>query len=283
MINGVSSTPFYPSPNTSVSDNAASETQTQALTRNRRSIGVPSTYWPQNSTIKIAIYDLDMDSEYVKTLKKAASAWLPHINLKFEFVSGSVGDVRIMRNSDGNEGAESEIGTEARNVPLDKPTMKLPPDHTDDFFKTAVKHEFGHMLGAHHDHQHPDSGIPWNPDAAYDYYKRLANFTKKEVDEDVLPLPRDNKKYDFGPYDRDSIMHYPISPYVTDGQWSQGNNDSLTPRDIDWARKTYPRKDTDSDTLHDHLPFSSRMEKNIAHGGDQQSIRKFSPKGHIVP
>lgn len=211
----------------------------QTLSRSRRNIGEPAKYWPQNSTIKIAMYDYDMDDEYVLAVKKAASEWLPHINLKFEFVPGEEGDVRITQNMIDDQGGASAIGTDALHNPH-SPTMSLPRDHKHPRFAYAVMHEFGHMLGAHHAHQHPDAHIPWDMDKVYEGYKRIAGMDRQSVQKNVLPQPR-SSHYDYLPYDGDSVMHYGISPRFTHGNWGQSETWSLSDGDIAWAQKAYPK------------------------------------------
>lgn len=212
----------------------------QPLSRSRRNIGEPAKYWPQNSTIKIAMYDYDMDDPYVLAVKKAASEWLPHINLKFEFVPGEEGDVRITQNINNEGGASSAIGTKALDMSPASPTMSLPRDHNHPRFNYVVMHEFGHMLGAHHAHQHPDANIPWDMDKVYEGYNRIAGLDREGVQNNVLPLPRSNQ-YDFLPYDDDSVMHYEISPHLTHGGWGQSENLSLSDGDIAWAKRAYPK------------------------------------------
>ena len=211
----------------------------QVLSRNRRNIGEPTKYWPQNSILKIAMYDYDMDDEYVLAIKKAAGEWLPHINLKFEFVPGEEGDVRITQNMIDDQSGASVIGTDALDKPY-SPTMLLPRDHRHPRFEYVVKHEFGHMLGAHHAHQHPDAHIPWDMDNVYEGYKRIAGMDRQEVQKNVLPRPR-SSQYDYQPYDGDSVMHYEISPRLTHGEWGQSETWSLSAGDITWAKKAYPK------------------------------------------
>lgn len=238
MINTTLPTAFHYPPAASSVENATDSAQ--PLSRSRRNIGEPATYWPQHSTIKIAMYDYEMDDEYVEAVKSAASAWLPHINLKFEFVSGEEGDVRITQNVNDVSEGRSTIGTRALVKPPTSPTMSLPRDHTHPRFAYVVMHEFGHMLGACHAHQHPDAHIPWNMDKVFEGYNRIAGLDREQVQSNVLPLPR-SSQYDFMPYDGDSVMHYEISYKLTHGGWGQSETWSLSDGDIAWANKAYPK------------------------------------------
>ncbi|WP_455884441.1 M12 family metallopeptidase [Pseudomonas spelaei] len=227
------SPPAYPlpSPTARAPDSAA---QPEPLSRGKRSVGEPGKYWPQNSTLKIALYDYAMDDPYVLAVKKAASEWLPHINLTFEFVCGEDGDVRITQNLPGDHGGRSMIGTDAKNAPPYAPTMSLPADPGASSFAVTVMHEFGHMLGAHHEHQHPDANIPWNRPNL----DRL--FDQSELQTNFRPLPRSDI-YDFSRYDPDSIMHYSIAPSWSTDNTFHSRNAMLSADDIAWANKAYPK------------------------------------------
>lgn len=233
MINAPSPATYQPLPIIAHED-ASHIAQTSSLSRSRRSIGEPGKYWPQNSTIKIAMYDMEMDDPYVLAVKKAASQWLPHINLNFEFVTGEEGDVRIGQYWPGGMEVSSTVGTDALSAAPWYATMTLPMDHTTSSFELTVMHEFGHMLGAHHAHQHPDANIPW------DQAKLDKHFTPRQQQLNVLPLPRSNL-YDFSSYDPDSLMHYSIDPAWTTENTFHSRNAMLSEGDIAWAKKAYPK------------------------------------------
>lgn len=48
----------------------------------------------------------------------------------------------------------------------------LYPDTPDQEYSRVVLHEFGHALGAIHEHQHPEAAIPWDKPKVYEYYAR---------------------------------------------------------------------------------------------------------------
>jgi len=238
-----------PSPTPETSASASSH-----VSRPKRNVGDSERYWPQGKTLKIAMYDAD--KAFIEAVKSAASKWLPHINLKFDFVSGEEGDIRIAENFISNQG-RSMIGTDALKVPLGLPTMMLPYDHLCPRFAYVVMHEFGHMLGALHAHQHPDAHIPWNRPKAYELYKAEAGQTKVDVDVQVLPLPRSNTHH-YAPYDRHSVMHYAISEHTTLGNWNQAENPQLSAGDIALMRKAYPKTADTPQQVTSSAPSSPR-------------------------
>ena len=58
-------------------------------------------------------------------------------------------------------------------------------------YERVVVHEFGHALGAIHEHQNPKGGIEWNLPAVYKYFAGPPNFwSKEDVDVNVLGSTR---------------------------------------------------------------------------------------------
>ncbi len=87
--------------------------------------------------------------------QKEARWWTQHANLTFDFNNAPDADVRVAFNAD--EFAWSYIGTDAKSVPLDQPTMNLGVVDGG-----IAAHEFGHALGLEHVRQNPAGGVLWN-------------------------------------------------------------------------------------------------------------------------
>ena len=246
--------------------NASSTPEAAPLSRQRRNVGEPGKYWPQNSTIKVAMYEFDMNEPYVLAVKKAASHWLPHINLTFKFVSGEEGDVRITQNLTNNSGGNSVIGTDALNTTW-QPTMSLPSSHLDPTFEDTVMHEFGHMLGAHHAHQHPDANIHWN------LPKLESLFSPQQMQDNVLPLPS-SCHYNVLPYDADSVMNYSSVPGWTQETQVSAKTQKLSDGDIAWAKKAYPKTQKpdpeaqSSPHAYPNLPAPRATRRSLRRSGD---------------
>lgn len=122
-------------------------------------------YWARGRTLKIEF--LKHPPEFItRPIMDAARKWLPHVNLKFDFVTHGPSDIRIGLNDSLNW---SELGTDALLIAQGMPTMEF---NAHELYGPGVKplpelerivlHEFGHALGAVHEHQHPDANIPWN-------------------------------------------------------------------------------------------------------------------------
>ena len=209
--------------------------------RSKRSVALHSHFWEPGRTLKIAMYDANQET--INKVKSIASQWTEHANLKFEFVSGAVGDIRIKIAPSDTGVSISQLGTDALIHPPEEPTMTigLALEHAE--FEGTILHEFGHVLGLHHEHQHPDADIPWDLEKVYAFYKDLYNFERDRVDSDVLPLPR-YSNVTYGDYDPLSIMHYNIDSRLTLNNLSHPGNLKLSEKDKAVARKIYPQNTT---------------------------------------
>lgn len=209
--------------------------------RTKRSVAVHTTFWKPGRTLKIAMYDKNQKT--IDTVKNIANKWLAHANLKFEFISGAVGDIRIKIEPDLTIDSYSFLGTDALTRPPEEPTMRIATPLEHDEFESTVLHEFGHALGLHHEHQHPDADIPWDLKKVYTWHKENYNWEREKIDSDVLPLPR-YTNYIYGDYDPLSIMHYEIDSTLTLNNWSRPANLTLSEKDLEVIRKIYPQRAT---------------------------------------
>ncbi|MHC8355531.1 zinc metalloprotease [Pseudomonas sp. LB3P81] len=210
--------------------------------RKKRATGKHTNFWAPGRTLRIAF--LNGDQSFKDAVKAAASNWLPYVNLKFDFVEGEVGDIRIK----SEPGVYwSYIGTNAL-IETDQslPTMRLSPDHhlSLKFFIANAMHEFGHMLGAEHEHLHPESNIPWNRRAVYaahgvDEDADEDDYVRRSVDERYFNL-LDASEVVYSPYDPQSIMHYPVHQEWTEGNFKIDLNLVLSQKDKAFMAEIYP-------------------------------------------
>ena len=208
--------------------------------RKKRAVGKPAHFWTPGQTLRIAF--LNGDQAFKDAVKAAASNWLPHINLTFDFVEGQSGDIRI-KSDPGIY--QSAIGNNAMLIEAHEPTMRLSPDLRSPVFFTAnVMHEFGHALGAEHEHLHPESNIPWNKAAVYaahwvDENADEDDATRRAVDERYFNL-LDASDFDYSSYDPKSIMHYAVRQDWTHGDFKIDLNLKLSEKDKAFMAKAYP-------------------------------------------
>lgn len=169
-----------------------------------------------------------------------AQEWSKYANLTFAFGTDPQAEIRI---SFTRPGSWSFIGTDALAVPADEPTMNfgwLTPGTPNDEVMRVVLHEFGHAIGLIHEHQNPATTIPWNRAAIYEYYSGPPNYwTRAEVDRNLFQLYA-REQTQFTAFDRDSIMLYPIPQEFTDGDFTVGWNQTLSPTDKAFVAAWYP-------------------------------------------
>jgi hypothetical protein len=147
-------------------------------------------------------------------------------------------DVRI--SFDPSDGFWSYIGTQALQIPLHKPTMNLGftrNNMSDEYMMMKARHEFGHLAGLVHEHQHPD-GPQFKASRARDYFARRG--IRHDFDHQVLNK-HTGPQYLRREYDPDSVMHYEVPPHITKDGSAVGANAQLSRGDKKMLRELYPK------------------------------------------
>ena len=208
---------------------------------------------------KLKVKFLNGDLAIQDKVKRFAKEWELYANIKFEFTDSEDADIRIAfkwfnpQTQRYETGSWSLIGTDAEyytnsgEIAKDEPTMNfgwLELDTPDKEYSRVVLHEFGHALGAIHEHQHPAEGIPWNKEAIYKWHEENSDWTREMVDHNYFE--RYNKNImNFTEFDNNSIMLYPIPPEFTLNNKPYGGypdrNRQLSKTDKDFIGKQYPK------------------------------------------
>jgi len=204
--------------------------------RKKRSTGHFSNYWARDRILTIGFYD-SVTQENKELIKTAALDWQPHINLTLSFIEGTRADIRIAMLA---QSSTSQLGTDALLIPYEEPTLIIKNSLSGDRLSAIARHEFGHVLGLRHEHQHPDSNIPWDLTKIYDYYSNHANWDRQTVNFNMLDKWQPHPLFRTV-YDTTSIMHYPILNAVTLGDFSVARNFNLSARDIMKVSRIYPK------------------------------------------
>lgn len=205
----------------------------------RAQIVIPSeTLWPRDQPVRVRF--LDGTPARRQRVQAIASEWMsPDLWLAFRFVDS--GDAEIRVSLPARRGpAQSAVGVLATNIPDPRPTLEIGLDDTmtDDEVRGLVLHEFGHALGALHEHQRRDAGINWDKPYVYEFYRTQHGWDRPTVDMQVFE-PHAAGLTASAAFDPASVMMYPIPPGFTTDKFVQGWNTRLSPADVQLVKELY--------------------------------------------
>jgi hypothetical protein len=199
--------------------------------------------WPNGSELRCRF--LDGSPTQKKRVEAKAHQWEDFANLTFKFVTSGPAQIRISFSADA--GSWSALGTDAlieRFFPPLGPTMNygwLEDDSPDDEYGRVVVHEFGHAVGAIHEHQSPDVSLKWNRPEVFRVFSGPPNFwAKPDIEHNIL------KRYsrahtNSSRFDPKSIMLYAFpGSLFKDGQGTDSNV-KLSATDKAFIKKMYPK------------------------------------------
>ncbi len=198
--------------------------------------------WANGRTLGVRF--LDGSSTQTGKVIDHARVWSKYANISFDFNAGQNAEIRISFQAD--DGSWSAMGTDCLHrptFPLNEPTMNFGwlRDNTDDTeYRRVVVHEFGHALGAIHEHQNPKGGIQWNVPLVLEQFSGPPNnWSEDEIRSNILD------KYSLDQlnatkFDKKSIMLYFFPPELVGGLKLPENTD-LSTQDKSWIAKNYPK------------------------------------------
>ncbi|WP_223458370.1 MULTISPECIES: M12 family metallopeptidase [unclassified Pseudomonas] len=217
-----------------VKENARNVASTLPGRHQKRSVGYHSTFWENGKNITISFMP-GLRDEMKYDAERIIREWEPYVGLAFEVVE-SGGEIRIdMKGED----SWSTLGTDALLQPPDEPTLLIGIDAPYMVFRRTVLHEFGHALGLHHAHLHPQANIPWNREKVYEYYTNVIGWSREVIDHNIFDLETGADTF-LGNYDKYSIMHYSVENSLTDGDWHVGRYTELSEQDKININNIYP-------------------------------------------
>ena len=227
--------------------------------RDSRIVTSFTKYWARGRTLKIRFLG-NTPSFLQQLFFDAACQWLPHVNLKFVLETSGEADIRIAI----DQGLHwSAVGTDALLAQhyQDVPTMGFDLTRLIDAqklvalqgrsmgvldiktllsadFERVVLHEFGHALGAEHEHQHPNANIPWDEEAVLKDYA-AKGMSEAFIRQNILDH-YEAADFSYSAYDPRSVMHYNVPDEHTVGDFEIDNTGlTLSAKDIEFMNAIY--------------------------------------------
>ncbi len=233
--------------------------------------------WDNGQTITVTFLS---GSDFLQDkVMEYAKQWELYANIKFQKVSSD--DANIIVAFDYEDGSSwSYIGTNSKYYRTNGATMNfgwLDEDDDEDEFSRVILHEFGHALGAIHEHQSPDADIQWNKPVVYEYYAEQG-WDEARVDFNLFRT-YDSSQTINSEYDPDSIMHYFLPASFTLDGFSVGENTELSITDKNFIGEAYPFDDDSTEKEEEEEEEEIADNGNLAYGKEvsQSSIHKDLP------
>jgi hypothetical protein len=205
---------------------------------------VISKIWEKGRTLNCRF--LDGSAKMQKKVEAVAHEWEKYANIKLKFVASGSADIRISFYADA--GSWSAVGKDAlvqQYFPLHQPTMNygwLRDETSANEYSRVVLHEFGHALGAIHEHQSPEFTRKWDVAAVMKYFAGAPNYwSPADIKSNVLQKysPHGLKTTAFDPK---SIMLYEFDGSLfSDGLGPTNSNIRVSQTDIDFMKQMYPK------------------------------------------
>jgi hypothetical protein len=188
-------------------------------------------YWPNGSTLRVRL--LGGTPAQHEAVRRHACEWTDYANLKLEYSTAIDAEIRVAFDPDG--GSWSYEGTDAREVPLEFPTMNLAsPD------RATILHQFGRAIGLGPEHQNPAGGIAWNVPAVIRDLSGPPNYWDPETVEHQFLEKYAVDHVNGSAFDPQSIMVLPIPPEWTLNGAATTRNETLSWRDKELVKQIYP-------------------------------------------
>lgn len=172
-----------------------------------------------------------------------ATEWSKYCSITFDF-NAAKADAQIRISFKADTGSWSYVGTDCLAIAKGAPTMNfgwLRDSTGDDEWRRVVLHEFGHALGAIHEHQNPDGNpIQWNLPAVYAYFGGEPNNWNKESIEVNVIGKYSVDQLNGTKFDPASIMLYQFDGALIKGGKPTAFNTRLSAGDKRLVRRQYP-------------------------------------------
>lgn len=203
----------------------------QFSSSSKRAIASLPNYWFNGATLRIQF--IGGSARQRTAVREIAVEWTKYANLRFQFTEAPPAEIRVA--FDEANGSWSYIGTDAKQVSSEAPTMNLA-----DTTRGTILHMFGRAIGLRPEHQNPAGGIQWNepvvlrdlagPPNYWDEATAKQQFFKKYSSDQINGLS----------FDPASVMLLPIPASWTLNGAGTKRNETLSSLDKHLAAHAYP-------------------------------------------
>lgn len=205
-----------------------------------------SKFWNTGRILKV---NFAAGSDWQKEKVKAhAVEWSKFANVKFTFNVSETPDILVDFNP--TLGSWSYLGTDSSYYSNSgTPSLNLGwinDTRSEADIRQVILHEFGHALGAVHEHESPFANIPWNKEQVYkDLGGPPNNWPRAKVDANMFTL-YSTSAVQATSFDGSSIMlyYYPAN-WTTDGK-ATSYNTQLSDKDKTYIAFCYPAETYDA-------------------------------------
>ncbi|KAJ3488068.1 hypothetical protein NLI96_g3099 [Meripilus lineatus] len=114
-----------------------------------------------------------------------------------------------------------------------------------DIETSYILHEFGHVLGFHHEHQSPSRArvLTFNRENILEHYRNQdCPWSRKDIKQNIINVLKDKQISNYSLFDPNSIMMYPIEESYTEQEIVIPRNTQLSELDKAYAMVHYPRQ-----------------------------------------